>query len=345
MVHAQPRKRKRSPYWYVIHWCPKLKRRRWLSTKLRHDLPSNGPKILEIARKLSQEALALKPILDKSAWHVWAEPHLQERYGAKEQAKTKERMLRMWRAVELYFTEKGILGPTMVDANTPSDYVSWRTKNHPRRSGKFTSRNTAIMELKCISVLMAKAMKLGFVSANPIIRHGITRDPVEEKPEITDEEADRIRKALKSEPIWMQDSFDIGMKQGCRLSECATPLSRIDEKRGVITFRIKGGAMKGTRFHPDLVPILHRRRAEGARELVTFPKPELASKEWFLFFTKIGMPHLCFHCTRVTVITKLARAGVTQQQAMRYVLQASSTVHAIYTRLGIGDTDAAVKVL
>lgn len=57
------------------------------------------------------------------------------------------------------------------------------------------------------------------------------------------------------------------------------------------------------------------------------------------------MPHLCFHCTRVTVITKMARAGVPMAVAMAYVLHSSSLVHKIYQRLGIADLGSAVAAI
>jgi integrase len=61
--------------------------------------------------------------------------------------------------------------------------------------------------------------------------------------------------------------------------------------------------------------------------------PKMAAKEWHFFFKEVGLPHLSFHSTRVTVVTKMARAGINQQQAMRYVGHASETVHRVYQRL------------
>lgn len=57
------------------------------------------------------------------------------------------------------------------------------------------------------------------------------------------------------------------------------------------------------------------------------------------------MPHLSFHSTRVTVVTRLARAGVQERVAMRYVGHASATIHRIYTRLQVDDLKCCVEVL
>ena len=61
------------------------------------------------------------------------------------------------------------------------------------------------------------------------------------------------------------------------------------------------------------------------------------AKKWRQFFRRIGLPHLSFHCTRVTVATKFARSGVPISQAKAYIGHASDTVHAIYQRLTPAD--------
>src|SRR5437868_10637315 len=47
--------------------------------------------------------------------------------------------------------------------------------------------------------------------------------------------------------------------------------------------------------------------------------PKYAAKKWHQFFKRIGLPHLSFHCTRVTVVTRLARKGFTMTQTKAYV--------------------------
>lgn len=344
MQHVSIFTRGRSPYFWMSFLDPKSGKRRTRSTKLRTDQPSNRKKAYELAHKRSEEAKIIRPIIEHSAWQLWAPRALKERYGLPSQKKTHGRMERCYRVLELFFAERDIVGPTQIDPNTPSEYVSWRETTHPRRSGKLAARNTALTELKCLSVLLEKARKLGFVEINHVRRHGIKKGDVEEKPEITESEAKIIRAELTKRNVqWMIDCFEVGMHQGCRISETGMPLSWIDTERKVITFRIKGGKVKATALHPGLIPMVSRRRQEGAQQLVDLPR--MASKDWWQFFKEIKMPHLCFHCTRVTVITQMARAGVPMAVAMAYVLHSSSLVHRIYQRLGVSDLGSAVAAI
>lgn len=64
-----------------------------------------------------------------------------------------------------------------------------------------------------------------------------------------------------------------------------------------------------------------------------------------VYFKKHGMTHLSFHCTRVTVVTRLARAGVPLAQAMAFVGHSSSLVHRLYTRLRPADLSLATDAL
>ena len=78
---------------------------------------------------------------------------------------------------------------------------------------------------------------------------------------------------------------------------------------------------------------------------MTYDMPAQRARNWHRFFRKIGLPHISFHCTRVTVITRLARAGVPEQQAMRFIGHATLEVHRIYQKLKTGDLSDCVSVL
>jgi len=58
-----------------------------------------------------------------------------------------------------------------------------------------------------------------------------------------------------------------------------------------------------------------------------------SSHLWIAVLMLLDLPHLSFHCTRVTVVTRIARKGYCMAQAKAYVGHASDTVHAIYQRL------------
>lgn len=65
------------------------------------------------------------------------------------------------------------------------------------------------------------------------------------------------------------------------------------------------------------------------------------SQIWTRFFKRHGLSKrysfLCSHCFRVTAVTRLARANVSEAKAMRYVGHASEDIHRIYMRLQATD--------
>jgi hypothetical protein len=56
-------------------------------------------------------------------------------------------------------------------------------------------------------------------------------------------------------------------------------------------------------------------------------------------------PHLCFHCLRVTYVTRLAQAGVPLSLAMRLTNHSDELVHRIYQRLGVEDVRQYANVM
>jgi integrase len=121
------------------------------------------------------------------------------------------------------------------------------------------------------------------------------------KPEITDDEIVKIREALKTEPEWMQTAFEIALNTGCRLRETRLPLNCIDFDEGKITFPTpKGGEDRAFSIPMPsaLQPLLERLRTE--KKAFTLDFPFQPSRRWQQFFIKLKLPHLCFHCLRVT---------------------------------------------
>jgi integrase len=76
-------------------------------------------------------------------------------------------------------------------------------------------------------------------------------------------------------------------------------------------------------------------KAERRRYTLDFPFQP--SRRWQQLFFKVKMPHLCFHCLRVTYVNRLRRAGVPREAAMRLVNHASELVHQIYQRERVED--------
>lgn len=235
-----------------------------------------------------------------------------------------------WAPVAAFLEWAGITEPFLLTHQTGHDYVAWRMCPPAGAGVKARSKNTALVEVKIFSLIVHEAVKRGLLPANPVQRLGIRKDAPAEKPEILPEEQAEIEKALEQEPAWMREAWKIAMLHGCRLREVAVPMSRVDVAARVITFQGKKDKLHSMPLHEEAVPlVLEKRRARAA---VLVDLPERPSKAWHAFFKRLGMPHLCFHCTRVTVVSRLVRAGFSQPQILQYIGHASATVNRIYRR-------------
>lgn len=347
MKYASVVQRKKSRFWSIIYDDPITNRRKMKATSHLVDSPMGRRKALDEANELAKIAIAHKDVVDSERWENWVEDTLRVRYRSSQ--KTLTRALGAWSQWRQYLGEQRILVPRALDYSGVIGFVAWRTAQR-KRNGDPVSNNTAICDVRICSVVMQEAMRRGFVQSNPCARPGLSIDAAEEKPEITADQEVKIRVDLPSfvsrNPevySYMPVCFEIAIHQGCRLRETEIPFSRIDFKSGTVTLHAKGGKKFATLLHPALVPILKQVQATGEKE--TCKVPMLASKHWRDFFDSIGMPQLSFHCTRVTVVTRLARAGVPMSQAMSYVGHSSRLVHRIYTRLKPGDLSACVAAL
>lgn len=136
----------------------------------------------------------------------------------------------------------------------------------------------------------------------------------------------------------MQTAFEISLHTGCRLRETRIPLECIDYKEDKITFPSpKGGE---DRAFSIPMPTALRPLFEGfhkAKRKFTVEFPFQPSCRWRQFFIKMKLPHLCFHCLRVTYVNRLRRAKVPREAAMRLVNHASELVHKIYQREKVED--------
>jgi len=237
---------------------------------------------------------------------------------------------RAWASLSSYFGIRRVLHPGEVSYGLCHDYMAWRTTGGKDR--KAVKWNSVTTELRLLAVVMQEALRRGFVIANPCARLGMARRDTKQKRAITRDEEALIFSKLK-EP-WMIESFLVAMKQGCRLREVQVPLQRINTEAdpNTITFKVKGGRMHPAPLHKDLLPLVERARAEKRKVLVPQP-PASAAAAWHVFFRQIGLDDLCFHCTRVTVVTRLCEAGYSESQTMAYVGHSSSLVHDLYRKM------------
>lgn len=259
---------------------------------------------------------------------AWVPDFLRRHY---ENPKSLQRAQNCWAALAVYLETQGVAGPERVTHRLGHDYVTWR-QQPPKGTVKARAKNTALTEVKILSQIMQEAVRLELAAANPLWRLGIRRAPCKQKSEVLPEEQALIEQALRDCPQWMQDAWLVAMCHGCRLREVAVPMSEIVTRGagGVIVFRGKKGKLHAAPLHEKCLGLVARRREERAQVLVDLPA--MPSKAWHTFFKRLGLGHLSFHSTRVTVVSRLIRANVSPAVVMQYVGHASQTVNEIYRR-------------
>lgn len=318
----------RSPFWYVVYFDADQKEVH-RSTKLRANNPNDTTQAKALRAELEAAEHHRAPVINSEGWDTWVSKYL-ERHCQSE--RTLERYTGNWKWLALWLQTQRLHSPRVITYRNSLEYVEWRT-TFRKKSGKTVGRNTAIMELKLLAMIMGEAVRLGYADANPLVSLKLKREKAAKKPELTDGDIRQIRGALKTEPEWMQIAFDISLHTGCRLRETRLPLSCIDFAENKITFPTpKGGEDRAFSIPMPsaLQPLFQRLRKAKQKFTVEFPFQP--SRRWQQFFVKIKKPHLCFHCLRVTYVNRLRRAGVPREAAMRLVNHASELIHKIYQR-------------
>jgi site-specific recombinase XerC len=328
---------KGNPYW----WLQFRKGGKWhqRSTGLRFKSTLQTREAKELCAEHTLKEFRDQREVSLGLWSEWLLDFFDQRYATK--PKTRQRFRTTWRTFQVYFEEFGIDHPSKVNHAVVMDYLLWRLKPHV---GVYNAgRNTALFELKMLGIILGEAVKREYCTTNPARGLGLARERPREKPEITIEEERKIRGALVNYPEWMQVSFEIAMSIGCRLHETSIDFKQIDLTTGRVHFNQKGGRIHSTFFPPTVLPLLESLKANWNRKTLELPRSP--SKLWCQFFHRLGMKHLSFHCTRVTVVSRLCRAGVPERVAMRFVGHSSTTVHRIYTRFALDDLQPAVQAL
>jgi integrase len=336
--------KKRSPFWYV-KYTDRTGRVRNQSTGLRVDSAADTEKanLLRAEMEVAERSRAVVTATG-DGWE-FALPFLRQRCAGAGKARTRERYEACWRQVSHWLTLNHVHGPSQVTHRHLEEYLRWRSSQVKPSSGRKVSWNCAMLDIAPWSLVMQKAVWLGIIKANPLLRHGFKKEELEKvKPEVTDAEFALILPALKAEAKadpskrWMLESFLIGMETGCRLRETAIPLKCVDFEAKIITFPAPKGGRKKAFSIPmpaKLEPLLRRMRDEGRKVTVKFPFQP--SRQWSLFFARLRMSHLCFHCLRVTKVTRLRREGVPREVAMRLVNHSSELIHLLYDRHQVED--------
>jgi len=321
-------KRKDSKFWWIEYFDLSGARRQE-STKLRCDSTPDTRKAHDLRRELAMREQ--DKLSTGEQWEAWVPRFLQQRYGTA--PVTLARYQNSWKNLSAFLRDREIFVPRQLSRQHVRDFVDWRQHRHSELGVYEVCKNTALTEIKLLRILMSEAVASGFCPNNPCLRLDIKKDPAPRKPRITEAEHEKILRELKKQPEWMQISYAIAWDQGCRFSETCLPLSDVDLKRGVINLRTKGYKEDRAEFplNPNLRP-LFQRLMESQRKM-TFEMPAMPGKAWWKFFKRINMPHLCFHCTRVTFITRCYERGIPRDSVMRLAGHSSYAAHEIYPRL------------
>ncbi len=305
------------------------------STKLLADDPNDTAKAKAMRALLeAAEHKAADRALTKTDGWAWVLPWL----NGKHKAATLQRAQGRWKYVALFLEHRKLFGPEKVVREDAERYLHWRV-SLKKRSGKVACHNTARGEVVLLGQVLGEAVYRRKIPHNPFVRLGLRReDPKKEKPEINDEELAQIRAGLKEEAEWMSRCFEISWATGCRLRETAIPVECLDFAVKIIHFPNPKGGKKRAFSVPmpsNLEGMLKEIVSRGEKVTVKFPP--MPSRQWQHAFRRMGLPHLTFHCARVSYVTRLARACVPLQAAMRLVNHSSELVHRAYSRLNVED--------
>ncbi len=332
-------KRSKSPFWWL-----KPARGKARSTKLRHAVPNETQKARDLLDR--ERANERQSFSEPERWEFWAPQYIRERY--EDSPKSLDRYEFRWKSIRAFLARHNIDYPKQLTFNNLTLYVAWR-RSGDRDYGVWpASKNTAIGDVKFLGLLMKRAIQLSYATTNPCTGLGLKKTKPKEKPEIAADHVPIIWRELQTQPEWMRVCFAICFYTGCRLHEAAVPLSDVDLTRRFIHFpQAKGDKPFTVPLRDELLPLFEQlKRERPGKRAFDLPCPtwNLASLAFWKFFDRLKLPY-SIHCTRVTFITQLARAGVPSGDAMRLVNHASHEIHRIYQRFQPEDLRVSLQKL
>lgn len=341
---AHLREHARSPYWYLR--SRNLDSGRWgeKSTALRVDIPEDSRKAQRLADKASAQESRIGTPKNSPAFIAWVPDYLAHHWR-NPGSESPRRYAGAWQAIRMFLEEQGLDYPRQVRFHHGEAFLRWRLAT-PVNSRNVV-HNTALLELKFLSQLINEAIRREFTESNPIARLGIARSAPKIKEELSDRMIKKARAALKPQPTWMADAFEVGLYTGCRFNECEIPVTSINlKKRTIRMVDSKRDENDPKKFftipvHPELFSTLQRlvgqARAAHRSAILTLSHDKNGRINKILKKT-VGVT---FHSLRVTFITRCHRGGLTEHDAMRLVNHSSQLVHRIYSQLNVEDARAA----
>ncbi|MEY2500551.1 MAG: hypothetical protein QOI07_885 [Verrucomicrobiota bacterium] len=350
---ASLKKREDSQYWTIRYRDPKTGKRTREATRYRWNNREETRAARELCAKRTYEEKQSRTSTHDDKWEVWVRGWLESHYHDSPQ--TLSRYSTAWRSIEALLIELGIEYPARLDHIAVLKFIDRRRESRrgkQKKNKKPIAPGTISTDVKVLRLVMDEAIRRKFATVNPCLRLGLSRKPLREIYEIKVEEEKIIREHLATSPEDMNIQFEIAMAQGVRFSE-----TRIDMQRDVdlnakpyptVKIHGKGGKVYQTTLNPRLVPLFRALIARGDRYTWDLPPVKLlqCGRNWTRFFhRKAKLPHIWFHCTRGTAITRAHRSKVSFPKAMRFFNHASTLVHFIYTQLGIEDVSEVAEAV
>ncbi len=321
-------RKQKSPFWYLrsVGIDGKWKD---VSLKLRTGIHEETRRARQICAEATAKELSVGTSGKGAAFDQWV-PDFIASHFTKDNG-TRLRVEYGWFSIREYLRSLDIGHPAQVTRDVCQRFLGWATKTDRATGRRALHHNTALLALAYFRQILGEAALRGFIPSNPASRLGISRIKAKEKRALTDDEIGRIFEELKRQPEWMERCFRVALCQGVRISETRVPMRDVHLDQNLIVFgKTKGDKPFGAVIHPELRPLLERLKHEGAEFVADTPKT--ASSLFHRLFRRLGID-TSFHATRVTVVTRMAIAGVDQRLAMAYVNHSSRMVHAIYTKL------------
>src|SRR5208282_5799842 len=98
-------------------------------------------------------------------WDTWVPQYLKRHC---ESSRTLERYNSIWAWLALWLEERHYKSPRAITYRTALEYLEWRI-SYKRKTGKIAGRNTAILEIKILAMIIGEAVRLGYADANPLV--------------------------------------------------------------------------------------------------------------------------------------------------------------------------------
>jgi len=339
--------RKRSPFIWIQFLRPGQDHKEYFKTNIRKEAPDRDRRVALEINRIEREILSINTgaQLEDKGWS-WVGPWLRRKYMAN--PSTLHTYERQWTAIVPFLDEYDIHQPGSLNREDCFGYCDWRTAQVKEKSRKNVSINTALAELKLLGMIIDEAIKRGLTTGNPARKMGIKRVESGIKPEFTDDNIAQIREALKTRPEWMRTSFALALATGLRFQDTRIARHAVNlTARTILIEKPKGG--RGKEFsipiYGSIRPMITK-FMEGKRQFIWDPHDNTpASIHWLKFWREIGIPGLCFHCTRVTFITRGMREGTPESLMMKMVNHASKLISRIYQRWNVEDVRRAAEGL